>query len=162
MHSPARTPTSDHPASDFEKPEDIRALLTNAYRQLEAVERHGHSPCRSVGSTQFGRNISEELNTIMKASEMVRVKLHNRPAAVVMANVEFDLWQSNQNALVGVVKQLADRLAQITTVSMASEFDTLMARMNTPEATRGVDKLFSATEAELGATHSPGRTEKPA
>lgn len=34
--------------------------------------------------------------------------------------------------------------------AMTAEFDTMVAKMNTPEAKRGVKKLFQATARELG------------
>ena len=62
----------------------------------------------------------------------------------------------------GTTKDLVLQQARTAPLdALASEFDAMVARMNTPAAKRGVDRLFKATAAAFGKSAvKASRTER--
>lgn len=97
-------------------------------------ERHGESAePPSVTATEAKNEFARALETAIRKGAVV-IKKHGRAKAVLLSVEEYEsLARSGQGKL----------------DSLSREFDSLLARMQTPEARRGMEAAFGATSAEL-------------
>jgi antitoxin Phd len=91
------------------------------------------SGLRSVTATDLKNKFGEVIAQAVKGA--VAITRHERPEFVLLSVQEY-------------VELHAARTAPLDTLT--SEFDAMVARMNTPAARRALDQLFNATPAALG------------
>ena len=96
---------------------------------------------RTVSSTdvqnKFGRVIDD-----VRAAGTIVIERHERPMAVLMSVEAYEALQSGANQ--------SQRLNALT-----SEFDALVAHMQTPKGRAGLQRAFDASPAQLAAVASP-------
>lgn len=88
----------------------------------------------SVAATKVKNEFGAILEKTMH-SGAVAITRHDRPKAVLLSFVEFE----------SLVKERGRSLDDL-----GKEFDELLARMQTPQARRGVEAAFNASPQELG------------
>jgi prevent-host-death family protein len=88
----------------------------------------------SVAATKVKNEFGAILEQTMH-SGAVAITRHDTPKAVLLSFAEFE----------SLVKERGHSLDDLNT-----EFDGLLARMQTPQARKGVEAAFSASPAELG------------
>lgn len=119
------------------------AARTPAARSERAFERgNGLSPQdrRSVPATQAKNRFGEILHTVRDGGH-VFIERHGQAQAVVLGIDTYNKLASNE-------RTSEERELDYWT----REFEALHARMQSHEARRAVDALFSATDAELNRT----------
>lgn len=89
-----------------------------------------------MASSDAKNGFSSLLERVQHGSEPVVITRNSRPTAVMLS------IESYQQMLDAVPDPLA---------SLASEFDEMVSRMQTPTARSAIDQLFDATPQELGA-----------
>jgi len=86
-----------------------------------------------LSSTELKSNTGEVLRQAAKGA--IAITRHNRTEFVLLPAAQYE----------ELVSQASSALA-----TMSEEFDSLVARMNTPAAAKGFQSLFSATPQKLG------------
>lgn len=99
----------------------------------KAGSPEGISRLRSVTASDLKNNFGEVIAHAGK--EAVAITRHQRAEFVLLSVEQYLELQEARTA---------------TLEALTSEFDAMVARMNTPAARRGVDQLFKATPAALG------------
>jgi prevent-host-death family protein len=98
----------------------------------------------SVSATEAQNNFGRVLGKVAEDG-VVYITKYDRPQAVVISVDRYE-------ALVGDSDPDLEELTQ--------EFEALVARMQTPEAARAVDRLFAMTGEELGEAAVRGAQRK--
>jgi antitoxin Phd len=91
----------------------------------------------SVPSSDAKKGFASLIQRVVRTNKPVVITRNNQPTAVLLSVDEYER----------LVEAAPDPLA-----SLRKEFDQLLAAMQTPKAKAGVDALFAATPAQLGAT----------
>lgn len=121
----------------------VRDVSSLAYeRNTTTGESTPPAGGRSVPATQAKNRFGEILETV-RDSGPVFIERHGQTQAVVLGIDTYNKLTSNE-------RSSQERELDYWT----REFDALYARMQTPEASRAVDALFSATDAELNRRNS--------
>lgn len=90
-----------------------------------------------IAATQAKNQFGQMLEQVQRVGAVAIMRSGNRkPKAVLLSYEEF----------LSLVKSRAEPLHQLT-----AEFDSLLARMQTPAARAGMQKAFAATPAQMGA-----------
>lgn len=106
------------------------------------VKAHKSSPAEGVtGSDRLPRSSSSELKS--NTGEVLRRASRGALAITRHSRTEFVILPAAQ------YEELVSQSAAALT-TMSAEFDSLVARMNTPAAAKGFQSLFSATPEKLG------------
>ncbi len=105
-------------------------MRDDSVKRLRASLRSVTTVAASDAKNQFG----QVLDSALRGGAVVITK-HDTPKAILMSIEEFEAMTMPRQ-----------RLDALTT-----EFDTMYARMQTPEARAATTKLFAATPAALGA-----------
>ena len=87
----------------------------------------------TVTASDLKHHIGEVIHQAMKGP--LAITRHNRTELVLLSADKFRELQRSHKAPLD---------------AMTAEFDSMVAKMNTPAAKRGVKKLFQATSRELG------------
>lgn len=105
-------------------------------RQPASLQRRRLEPMQSVAisATEAKNEFGRVLEMAMQGTRVVITK-HDSPKAVVISMDEFNVLSNAHRA----------ELATLT-----EEFDSLLARMQTPAARAGMNAAFHATPKELG------------
>ena len=90
----------------------------------------------SVAATKVKNEFGAILEQTMQ-SGAIAITRHDRPQAVLLSFTEFE----------SLVKERGRSLDDLN-----AEFDKLLARMQTPQARKGVEAAFNASPGELGLT----------
>lgn len=101
-------------------------------------------------STVAATKVKNEFGSILEKtmhSGAVAITRHDTPKAVLLSFAEFE----------SLVKERSRSLDDLN-----SEFDELLARMQTPQARKGVEAAFHASPAELGRAAVKAAKKHPA
>ncbi len=88
----------------------------------------------AVAATQLKNGLATVMEQVMRGGA-VAITRHETPKAVMIAYEEF-------------VALTRDRAPALN--DLAAEYDVLLARMQTPQARKGMTAAFNATPAEMG------------
>lgn len=91
----------------------------------------------TVASADAKNGFAQLLDRVTRNPAPIVITRNTRPTAVILSVTEFERLRA----------AAPDPLA-----TLRSKFDAMLANMQTAEARAGVDALFAATPAELGAS----------
>lgn len=112
------------------------------YILYDMVKAHKSTPAEAVhGVDRLPRSSASELKT--NTGEVLRQASKGALAITRHSRTEFVILPAAQ------YEELVSQSAAALT-TMSAEFDSLVARMNTPAAAKGFQSLFSATPEKLG------------
>lgn len=105
--------------------------------------------------TTFGRKIELSLAEINQGSGLMRLKLRNRDAAVVMS---IDHYQEVL-AMKSMLSELIEKAKEIEVSQGVDEYEELYLRLTSEQTREASDGLFAATPEDLRQSFKPGATE---
>lgn len=115
-----------------------RSSASNATAQ---ASRSSLTNLAKVSSTQLQNRFGSVLDDL-RASGAIVIERHDRPAAVLVTVEEYARLYENSRA---------DTQLDV----LSREFDALVQRMQTPEATAGIRKAFTASTELMAAVAAP-------
>jgi DNA anti-recombination protein RmuC len=106
---------------------------------------------------ELSRGIQQTIRELKDDNSVMLVKVRKRDAAVVMS-------VDNYNELVSLRSEISQLVKHVKRTDIEcghDEYESLYRRISSPDSTQSVDTLFIMSDADIGANHKAGATERP-